>query len=160
LAACGASPEPATSAAVKVVAGENFWGNIAAHIGGKDSHVTSIVTSPNNDPHLYESSAANAAAVAEANLVIENSAGYDDWLSKLLVGTSHHGRIGPNVEQAPADPPIPPRRSSTGTVEPLLRSSSPHKARACEGRRDVTRPRRNWSGICGWYTPIPVPSPT
>ena len=75
---------PGDSGVVRVVAGENFWGNIAAQIGGRHVRVTSILTSPTADPHLYESDVANAVAVAEAGLVIENGAGYDDFLSQLL----------------------------------------------------------------------------
>jgi zinc/manganese transport system substrate-binding protein len=37
---------------VRVVAGENFWGNIAAQIGGRHVRVTSILTSPTADPQL------------------------------------------------------------------------------------------------------------
>jgi zinc/manganese transport system substrate-binding protein len=77
-----------SSASIKVVAAENFWGNIAQQIGGNTVHVTSIITDPSADPHLYESSAANASAIASANVVITNGLGYDDFMSKLL-GTSH-----------------------------------------------------------------------
>jgi zinc/manganese transport system substrate-binding protein len=90
VAGCGtASARPAlTPGVVQVVAGENFWGNIAAQIGGPHVLVTSILTSPTADPHLYEWGVANAIAVAEAGLVIENGAGYDDFLAKLL-GTTN-----------------------------------------------------------------------
>src|SRR5690348_12582480 len=90
-AACGAGAARSAPGVVDVVAGENFWGSITAQIGGSHVHVTSIVSDPNADPHLYESSAADAAAIAQARLVIENGAGYDDFLSKLLNATS-----GPN----------------------------------------------------------------
>ncbi len=93
LAGCGSSQPPAIPGVVRVVAGENFWGNIAAQIGGRHVRVTSILTSPTADPHLYESDVANAVAVAEAGLVIENGAGYDDFLSQLLGATRHPGRI-------------------------------------------------------------------
>src|SRR5213594_1446228 len=68
------------SKVVQVVAGENFWGNLVSQLGGTHVHVVSIVSDPNVDPHQYESSSANAQAVANANLVIVNGAGYDDWL--------------------------------------------------------------------------------
>ena len=93
LAGCGSSQPPAIPGVVRVVAGENFWGNIAAQIGGRHVRVTSILTSPAADPHLYESDVANAVAVAEAGLVIENGAGYDDFLSQLLGATRHPGRV-------------------------------------------------------------------
>ena len=76
-----------------MVAGENFWGNIAAQIGGRHVRVTSILSSPAADPHLYESDVASAVAVAEAGLVIGNGAGYDTFVSQLLDATYHPGRV-------------------------------------------------------------------
>ena len=73
---------------LQVVAAENFWGNIAAQLGGSHVHVTSIITDPNADPHLYESDAHDAAAVSSAKIVIVNGLGYDDFMSKLLGGSS------------------------------------------------------------------------
>jgi P-type Mg2+ transporter len=72
---------PAAPGVVKVVAGENFWGNIAAQIGGRHVRVTSILASPAADPRLYEADVADALAVA-GGLVIENGAGYDTALSQ------------------------------------------------------------------------------
>src|SRR5437764_15048631 len=85
VAACGGSGvEPASSTTVNVVAGENFWGSIAAQLGGSKVTVQSVVTDPNADPHEYESSSSDARAFAEARLVILNGAGYDSWGQKLL----------------------------------------------------------------------------
>ena len=75
---------------MSVVAAENFWGNIAAQIGGDRVKVTSIITNPAADPHLYESNAANAAAVASAQVVIENGLGYDTFMSDLLGSSGAH----------------------------------------------------------------------
>jgi zinc/manganese transport system substrate-binding protein len=83
LAACGA-PAGSASSGLQVIAAENFWGNIAAQLGGARVTVTSIVTNPNADPHEYESSATDARAFAAADYVILNGAGYDDWGEKLL----------------------------------------------------------------------------
>ena len=69
---------------VKVVSGENFWGNIAAQVGGRHARVTSILSSPAADPHLYESDVASALAVAQARLVIADAAGYDEFMCQLL----------------------------------------------------------------------------
>ena len=98
LAGCGSGPPPAAPGVVRVVAGENFWGNIAAQIGGRHVRVTSILTSPTADPHLYESDVSTAVAVAEAGLVIENGAGYDDFVTQLLGATSHPGRVVVSVQ--------------------------------------------------------------
>ncbi|MGH7240720.1 MAG: metal ABC transporter solute-binding protein, Zn/Mn family, partial [Candidatus Saccharimonadales bacterium] len=77
---------------LNVVAAENFWGNIAEQIGGNHVHVTSIITDPTADPHLYESNAQNASAVSSASLVIVNGVGYDDFMSKLLNGSTNKSR--------------------------------------------------------------------
>jgi hypothetical protein len=53
--------------------------------------VLAFLTVPAAGPHLYESDVANAVAVAEAGLVVENGAGYDDFLSQLL-SASRAGR--------------------------------------------------------------------
>jgi len=80
------------SRAVRVVAAENFWGNIAQQIGGNQVGVTSVITNPNADPHLYESDAHDAIAVADANVVIENGLGYDDFMNKLVSASPNSSR--------------------------------------------------------------------
>ncbi|TMD71076.1 MAG: hypothetical protein E6I82_09285, partial [Chloroflexi bacterium] len=82
--ACGAAASVQSGTAITVVAGENFWGSIAAQLGGSKVTVQSVVTDPNADPHEYESSSSDARAFAEARLVILNGAGYDSWGQKLL----------------------------------------------------------------------------
>ncbi len=69
---------------INVVAAENFYGDIARQIGGSHVAVTSILSDPDADPHLYEPGTANGAAVAAAQLVIDNGVGYDSFMGKLL----------------------------------------------------------------------------
>ena len=90
LSGCGSSTPAGTPGVVRVVAAENFWGNIAAEIGGRHVRVTSIISDPSADPHLYASNAANAAAVAQAQVVIENGVGYDTFMSDLLGASGAH----------------------------------------------------------------------
>lgn len=93
LAGCGSpSGASAGSSTLQVIAGENFWGSIAAQLGGSRVSVTSIVTNPNTDPHEYESSAVDARAFATADYVILNGAGYDDWGGRLLAGNPSSNR--------------------------------------------------------------------
>jgi zinc/manganese transport system substrate-binding protein len=75
---------------VDVVAAENFWGNITSQLGGDRVSVTSLITNPNADPHLFETDAADAAKLANARVIIENGAGYDGWMSSLLGADSGH----------------------------------------------------------------------
>lgn len=78
----GASP--AAAEPVKIVAAENFYGGIAHQIGGPHVAVTSIINSPDQDPHLFEVSPAVARQLSEARIVIVNGANYDPWIDKLL----------------------------------------------------------------------------
>ena len=81
---CGSSAQGAQTGAIKVVAGQNFWGSIATQLGGTKASVQSVVSDPNADPHEYEVNTNDARAFADAGFVILNGAGYDDWASKLL----------------------------------------------------------------------------
>src|SRR5437588_1258103 len=83
--------------AVQVVAAENFWRSIAAQVGGRHVHVTSIIVEPNADPHSYEPTAADGRTVADAQYVIINGAGYDPWADKLLQANPVSGRKELNV---------------------------------------------------------------
>jgi zinc/manganese transport system substrate-binding protein len=92
-AGCGNHPT-AYAGSLNVVAGENFWGSIASQLGGSKVNVQTVVTDPNADPHEYESNTNDARAFAEADLVILNGAGYDDWGKKLLdANASSHRRV-------------------------------------------------------------------
>ena len=95
---CGSPASSSTSPAqpsgkhLNVVAGENFWGSVAAQLGGSQVTVKSVVTDPNADPHDYESDTADARAFATADYVILNGAGYDSWADKLLSANSNSRR--------------------------------------------------------------------
>lgn len=85
LTGCATTPATtaATSGVINVVAAENFWGSLAAQLGGSHVHVTSIINNPDADPHDYEPTAADGRAIAAAKLVIINGVGYDTWATKL-----------------------------------------------------------------------------
>lgn len=70
--------------AIEIVAAENFYGNIAKQIGGPHVVVTSILSNPNQDPHLFSSSASTAKAIAHADLIIYNGLDYDPWITNLI----------------------------------------------------------------------------
>src|ERR1022692_1164495 len=66
-----------------VVAAENAYGDMVSQIGGSHISVTSILSDPNADPHLYEPGTRNGLAVAQARLVIQKGAGYDAFMQRL-----------------------------------------------------------------------------
>ncbi len=78
---------------VKVVAAENFYGAIAHRVGGLQVTVTSILNSPEQDPHLFEASPTVARQIAGARVVILNGAAYDPWMAKLLKASPQRHRI-------------------------------------------------------------------
>ena len=80
-------------ASVSVVAAENFYGDLARQLGAGHVAVTSILSDPNVDPHAYESSVQNGVAVSQAQLVIQNGAGYDTWIDKLLSASPNPERV-------------------------------------------------------------------
>jgi zinc/manganese transport system substrate-binding protein len=69
---------------INVVAAENFWGSLVSQLGGTHVNVTSIISDPNVDPHEYQSNDSDAIAIKNAQYVILNNVGYDDWASALI----------------------------------------------------------------------------
>lgn len=67
-----------------IVAAENFYGDVAHQIGDPDVQVMSILSNPDEDPHLFEASPSVARAISGAKLVIYSGIDYDPWMMKLL----------------------------------------------------------------------------
>ena len=82
-----------TSGGLQVVAAENVWGSLAAQVAGPDARVAELVSNPAADPHDYEPTAADARALAGAQLVIVNGVGYDPWATRLLAASPAPGRL-------------------------------------------------------------------
>jgi zinc/manganese transport system substrate-binding protein len=77
---------------LNVVAAENFYGDLARQIGGSHVAVTSILSNPDDDPHLFETSPSTARTIADAKVIIYNGADYDPWMDKLLAASSKPDR--------------------------------------------------------------------
>jgi zinc/manganese transport system substrate-binding protein len=78
---------------IAVVAAENFYGDIARQIGGDRVAVVSIMSSPDQDPHLFETTPGAVRQIAKAQIIIANGANYDPWMEKLLAATPRAGRV-------------------------------------------------------------------
>lgn len=79
------SKENSSSAGfISIVAAENFYGEAALHVGGSHVHVESILSGSSADPHSFEATLATARSVHDADIVIYNGLGYDDWMEKLI----------------------------------------------------------------------------
>jgi zinc/manganese transport system substrate-binding protein len=90
VAGCGSAHGGST---LDVVASTNVYGEITARIGGARVSVTSVLSDPNADPHLFEPGTQNGLAVAEAKVVIQNGAGYDDFMGRLESASPSRSRI-------------------------------------------------------------------
>ena len=128
----------ARAAPLEVVAAENFYGDVAAQIGGPEVKVTSILTNPDQDPHLFEANPSTARALADARLVIVSGADYDAWAEKLLAASPSptrqvidvaklvHRKAGdnPHIWYDPATMPVVARH----LAEALARLDPTHQA--------------------------------
>jgi zinc/manganese transport system substrate-binding protein len=153
LTVAGCSTTPATGAAsgaggtvVSVVAAENFWGSLAAQLGGDHAKVTSIIDSPDADPHDYEPTAADGRAIATAGLTIINGVGYDAWATKLADANPATNRIDLTVGElvGASDGDNPHRWYNPGNVRTVidritagLKKADPDDAAYFDTRRET-----------------------
>ena len=77
---------------INLVAAENFYGDIAAQIAGDRANVFSIISNPDQDPHLFETTPSVVRDIAAARIVIVNGANYDSWMERLLKAAPQPGR--------------------------------------------------------------------
>jgi zinc/manganese transport system substrate-binding protein len=93
---------------VQAVAAEAVYAGILREVAGDGAAVTSILNSPNADPHAFEAGPAAARALQSADLVVYNGIGYDLWIPRLL-GRSRPGRdvivIADLLHRRPGDNP-------------------------------------------------------
>ena len=95
--ACGSAT---AGSKLDVVAAENVYGDIVRQIGGPNVAVTSILSDPNADPHLFEPGTRNGLAVAQAKLVIQNGVGYDAFMQKLEGASPNAKRVVVTIADA------------------------------------------------------------
>jgi zinc/manganese transport system substrate-binding protein len=77
---------------INIVAAENFYGDVAQQVAGSSATVASILTNPDQDPHLFEASPSVARLLSAATIVIYNGADYDPWMAKLLAAARSPNR--------------------------------------------------------------------
>ena len=89
LALSGCSPSTPTrwqagDGPIKIVASTNVWGSVANLIAGDLATVDAIIYNSNQDPHSYELSARDQLLINNADIVIMNGGGYDDFIQKAV----------------------------------------------------------------------------
>src|SRR4051812_24597359 len=73
-----------SSGIIKIVAAENFYGEVAKAVGGDHVEVANILDNPNTDPHDFEPTPDVARTVSNSQMIIYNGVGYDSWMDKLI----------------------------------------------------------------------------
>lgn len=100
---------PACAATLPVVAAENFYGDVAEQVGGPDIAVTSILSNPDQDPHLFQINPATARTLSAARIVVYNGLDYDPWMARLLRAAPRSDRAvivaGDVMRRRPGDNP-------------------------------------------------------
>ena len=134
LAVCLAAAMLATPAAAQplhIVAAESFYGDVARQIAGPDAEISSIMSNPDVDPHLFEASPSVARSLTAANVVICNGADYDPWLTRLLAAfrvasrkvivvadlVHHKAGDNPHLWYDPATMPLVGKAIATALIE-------------------------------------------
>ncbi len=125
LAAGQATHAVAADQQIAVVAAENFYGDIARQVGGDRVAVVSILSSPDQDPHLFETTPAVVRQLANAQIVILNGANYDPWMDKLLTCQRHAPDASSSTLRNSADGSRATTRMCGTTRRPCPRRQSP-----------------------------------
>lgn len=90
LAACGSDPAPEPAAAgtpagaITVVTTTNVYAAVVTAVGGDAVAVTAVLDSPAADPHSFEATPQVALEISDAQLVLMNGGGYDDFMTTML----------------------------------------------------------------------------
>ena len=89
LALAGCSPAEqarwqAGSGPIKIVASTNVWGSVANLVAGDLATVDAIIYNVNQDPHSYELTARDQLLINNADIVIMNGGGYDDFMQQAI----------------------------------------------------------------------------
>jgi len=101
---CAGTDQAATDQAstpddrLTVVASTDVWASVVRAVAGDSVEITTIIDDPAGDPHSYESSPADAAEVAGADLVVFNGGGYDEFIEQILAQAGAEPRDKPTVE--------------------------------------------------------------
>ena len=113
---------------VDVVVSVSQWGGIVEELGGDCATVTTVVASAGIDPHDFEPNVADIAAFSDAQLVVVNGSGYDNWAITAAA----------NVDE----PPVIIRAAEVAGLEVPEDEHGGHEAEPSRSIRRARRARR------------------
>lgn len=88
LTGCSSDGGDADSTGPEIVASTNVYGSLAEIVAGDRGNVESVINDPSADPHSFEASPADAAKITQADLVVYNGGGYDEFVDQALENAS------------------------------------------------------------------------
>jgi zinc/manganese transport system substrate-binding protein len=87
-AVASGNPAACPGDVVDVVVSVGQWGDMVRRLGGDCATVTTIVASGAVDPHDFDPTTSDLAALSGADLVVINGAGYDRWAEDAAAAAS------------------------------------------------------------------------
>jgi len=95
----GRAVAAASGGKIIAVGAENQYADVISQVGGKYVTASGIMSNPNTDPHSFEASIAVAREVGNAQLIVQNGIGYDDFMNSIESASPNSGRTVVNVQQ-------------------------------------------------------------
>ncbi|EOG8084580.1 metal ABC transporter substrate-binding protein [Citrobacter sp. CK184] len=90
--ALGLMTQGALAKTLNVVTSFSILGDITQEVGGKNVNVTTLV-GPDGDPHTFEPSPKDSAALSKADVVVVNGLGLEGWLDRLVKASGFKGTL-------------------------------------------------------------------
>lgn len=82
----------ANAKTVNVVASFSILGDMVQQVGGDHVAVKTLV-GPDGDPHTFEPSPQDSAAIGQADVVVVNGLGLEGWLDRLIKASGFKGKL-------------------------------------------------------------------
>jgi len=96
----GSSSAPGPSPALSVVATTTVFADLVARVGGERVTVSSLVPK-GGEVHTFDPTPSQATRVADADLLVMNGLGLDDWLKRLVTDSGARAVIVVLAEDLP-----------------------------------------------------------
>ncbi|BDR61068.1 metal ABC transporter solute-binding protein, Zn/Mn family [Lactobacillus xylocopicola] len=81
LTAC--SQKPQKDSKISIMTTTNVYADIAQNVVGKYGTAKAVIKNPAADPHDFEPTTNDAKELSNADIVVANGLGYDNWMNKL-----------------------------------------------------------------------------
>jgi len=88
----GMMAQTVSAKTLNVITSFSILGDITQQVGGKHVNVTSLV-GPDGDPHTFEPTPQDSAALSKADVVVVNGLGLEGWLDRMVKASGFHGKL-------------------------------------------------------------------